>query len=93
MAKVTTRAGNVSLDLSKSAKYLHQIVLTETANSTNRVVVEVRDGSSGGTLMLSVPAAAGAITSITLDHPILCSSGVYLNKIGSGTSAYVVVTS
>ena len=92
MAKTTTRFGNVTGDLTRSARYVHHLNLTETAG-TALVGIEVRDGSAAGTLMATLRAPAGETRSLTFPHPIRCPAGVYIARIGSGTANYQAVTS
>jgi hypothetical protein len=93
---ITESFGNVNADLTKRARSVHQVVLSETANgeAKNRVVLEIRDGSESGSVLASVSAAPGETKQFSWPAaPLRSSSGVFVKKIGGGTAQYSITWS
>jgi hypothetical protein len=90
---ITTRITNGNVDLTKIARYVQSITVSESGG-TALVEVDIKDGGSGGNTIASVRCPIGTSVPYTFPKPGLkCPSGVFLFKAGSGTLNGSIITS
>ena len=91
---ITTRITNGNVDLTKTARYVLQVTVSESGG-TNVVEVDIKDGSSGGNTIASIrcPAGQSAPPYVFPKPGLKCASGVFIFKAGTGTLNGSIITS
>lgn len=81
MAQQLINSG-ASTDLTRKLRYLRRIVVRESAGTPALFKLLLKDGGTGGTLILAVEGAASGMVDLKFDPPLKFASGLYV-----GTSA------
>lgn len=85
MASEAVRYEAFTADTQSTITKITGVNVVETGG-TNPITVDIRDGSSGGTIMMSLRVAASSSQAITFDKPVQLAVGAaYVDVGGTGT--------
>ena len=73
-----------TVSLVTKARYLHSFSFAENAGTPAAARVQLRDGSSGGTVVLDIHLSASESKTVSLNKPIYFPLGIYV-LVSTGT--------